>query len=507
MADNCTYTDIISAKDGSLIPAQGGIAFHSTYNPVREGEQFAAQFDDSDAETFFVVIGLCGGFHIQALLRRFPRCTILAVEKNQEDIDFLKSLPVNQQILQNGQVQVCAAPAVSETLSSEFIPAEHHAIKVVSLRSWEHRCAETAKVIKDRVQETLPVISADFSVQSHFGGIWQRNIFVNLHLAKKLRAQDISIPTEKKAAVIAAGPSLDEHIQELIAHRDSYVIIATDTGYRALLRRGIKSDFVVSVDAQMVSHAHFFGAEKETTFVLDISGNPATARKLSEKSAVQFVQTGHPLSACASQFSETPLPFLHSGSGTVTIAAADFAVQAGFREIVFFGTDFGYLNGKAYARGTYLDDLYNAGSNRLNPSETRFSALLFRSPLIQKEKNRATTKLLESYEKSLTDFMIVNNFIKKADNTYIWAGEKNHPRETEKGTAVYIRPFDTQTFFRRYESELHEAFKNGLNRKTPAWVTLLPYLAWLKRKFGSAESFEEIIRQAYTKTLEYTERL
>lgn len=506
MAESCSYTEIISAKDGNLIPVRDSVAFHSKYNPLREAEQFAAQFDADSAPVFFVVLGLCGGYHVNALAERFRDCTVLAVEKTAEDIAFLKKIPCVQELSTCGRIVFSTTETVCADLRNHFVPAAFSAIKIVSLRSWELQFAEEARNIKAMLRHELESISADFSVQSHFGGIWQRNIFANLALASQFTEKSIRFPGEKTAAIIAAGPSLDDSIALLQKNRDDYHIIATDTGYRALLRRGIVGDVVVCVDAQMVSHNHFFDVRPETLCVLDASTNPAIARKMAARNTVVFVETGHPLSSFASQWASPNGGFLHltAGSGTVTIAAADFAIQAGFRKLAFFGADFAYSRGKAYARGTYLDDLYNMRSTRTHNAETNFDALLFRTELIAKGSGTSTTPLLDSYRESLENFLKVNNFLKKADNEYIHA-EKNELSEAGAGNQadISVRAFDGKAFSKVYEMELKSVLAGKINRKAPAFITLLPFIAWLKRKYAGVEDFSEICRLACNKTLEY----
>ena len=62
------------------------------------------------------------------------------------------------------------------------------------------------------VQEKIDSLSADFSVQSHFGKIWQRNILVNTRFLDGTFPDRIN--PEKTAAIVAAGPSLDRSIEK-----------------------------------------------------------------------------------------------------------------------------------------------------------------------------------------------------------------------------------------------------------------------------------------------------
>lgn len=491
------YTGTIAAKNNSLIPVRDAVCFHSKYNPEREGEQFAVQY--ADGSSFFVVLGLCGGYHLAALANRFPSATIITVENTDEDIDFLAHLPLVQTLSKNPQIIITTAARLSSTLYQHFLPAEHTALQITALRAWENAFPEQAKSIRSELQQTLSAISADFSVQSHFGGLWQRNILMNLRLAAAQPPATYSFPHEKIAAIIAAGPSLDERWQTLAQHRDDYYIIATDTGYRALLRHGIVSDAVVCVDAQIVSHAHFFDCAPSTLCVLDLSVHPAVSRTLVRQNSVLFVKTGHPLADFAGDYYS--LPFISAGSGTVTIAAAHIALLAGFSKMQFFGADFGYTHGKAYAQGSYLDDLYNAKSNRLHTAETQFSHLLYRTELKTTGNGTYTTDVLESYKKSLKTFLEANNFQKNADNVYI-RHEAHHQFEAKQHKPLTVRTGDYQAFVRAYKDSLEKTVADGINKRTAAWMTLLPYIAWLKKQQGQ-QDFESLVRLAYTKTWEY----
>ena len=80
-----SYFKIEPAKDGNLIPvcknSETGaeLSLHSKYNPIREAESFAQSTAES---SFFVVLGLAGGYHIASLLNRFPKSKILVDRKS-----------------------------------------------------------------------------------------------------------------------------------------------------------------------------------------------------------------------------------------------------------------------------------------------------------------------------------------------------------------------------------------------------------------------------------------
>ena len=98
----------------------------------------------------------------------------------------------------------------------------------------------------------------------------------------------------------------------------------------------------------------------------------------------------------------------------------------------------------------------------------------------------------------------MNNFTKKADNTYIRTGKAEKAKAAGQESLLKTEAFNFTAFSQAYKKELRMSQDTG-SRNSPLWLTLLPYIAWLRRIRGTAESFTEIVRQAYRKTLEYTE--
>ncbi len=488
------YSEIIKAKDGNLVPVANGRPLHSSYNPVREASQFAAQFDENTS--FFIVFGIAGAYHLHALRNRFPKAFIVAVERDEESLNFIKEIPQVQSCLTDSNMRLISLPKLKESILATFLPVKHTHLSLCSLRSWEGAFADTFKEGREIVQKALNEVSADFSVQSHFGGLWQRNIFSNLSLFKEPSPSIHHLPefdTSKICAIIAAGPSLDESYQKLIDKRSEYIIIATDTANSALVKRGIISDGVISVDAQMVSYNHFFSLHPQTLCIFDLCANPAAVRYcLNNGNKIFFTANNHPLERLAAQFQgKTYFPVLTAGAGTVTVSAVAFARWLGFSKIELFGADFAYSNGKAYTRGTYLDSLYNQQSLRLTPAETQFDRLCFRTPLMQLHQNSSTTEVLQRYKESLEVFLAESHFKSQGNNSYSLTGTPTPPFRLDS--------FSFEKFI---------MIINKLCREDSSLLeeTLLPYGAFLmhRSQFLKESENQDFIRLAHSKTLVYT---
>ncbi len=485
------YSSLIQAKNGEDIPLfTNSRPMHSKYNPDAEGALFAKDV----SEGFIIIGGIGGAYHVKALSEKITENSyILCVEADNESLNFCRQISCAKELEDKPNVSFATIENLQKEIISKYIPALHGNLQFVGQRAWENFNSALLPRIKDQINEAAKKVGSDYSVQSHFGKLWQRNIILNsLHQES---VPKIFYDRNLIAAVIAAGPSLDESINELKQDRNSFYIIATDTTLNVLQKKSIQADVVVSIDGQNISSVHFMNTKcrEETIYVFDISGNANCVKSLSEKgNKIFFTHNSHPLSTEFSLTTENP--YLETGSGTVTIAACDFARYLGFKRIKLFGADFCYSNGKAYTKGTYLDSLYNSASSKINTSETAFTSLLFRTELedlIGESKfsgklvNAKTSPVLKNYETSLYEWakksgyildnkILVNNSMK---NTY----DPEKSGICEKITAKNLDDLKTES-------------------KT---FCLLPYIAWLRKNHKDYQ-FKDLLKLAYLTITMYT---
>ena len=507
---NKLYKDIIQAKNSSLIPLfPDGKPMHSKYNPEQEGSVFASTLPEDTKAV--VVLGLGGGYHIQAIAERFSDAKILVFENSNDDIELLSRIPCVKKLLNNENIIISAQSgedAVFKILADFYVPALYGNLNILSQRVWAEENKEKCQNLTEQLKKSIKLISQDYSVQSHFGKIWQHNIISNLiFYDKKINCSNdlktnsrfctkLKFPVEKTAAIIAAGPTLDKSVIELKNKRNSFYIIATDTTYGTLLKHGINPDAVVSIDGQNVSHTHFMHSRKDSIsaqplFVFDLCANTSAVRSVYSKGGkILFVKNAHPLSALAGDFLQ-----LDSGAGTVTIAACDFALKAGFSAIKTFGADFSYSLGKPYTKGTYLDQNFNTISDRLNSSQMQFTKLMYRTPLIPVENKETsgtgkayTTEVLQSYRKTFESWKEQNLLKNKSSETAVLEIKTIQIQNPDK--------FSFKTFIKKFNKEIDE--------KSPECIALLPYVASLRKNSNVQNlNLRQLLKLAQSAVLRY----
>ncbi|MDO6459541.1 DUF115 domain-containing protein [Granulosicoccaceae sp. 1_MG-2023] len=133
--------------------------------------------------------------------------------------------------------------------------------------------------------------------------------------------------------LLAAGPSLDEHLDWLRLHRDEVVVIAVSRISRRLREAGIIPDFVVSIDPQEISFdVSREGLQMQPTPVLAFANQ--TISRLVNQWQGPKIYFG-PRLPWHKRDDETPVASL-----TVTNQAFEFAVAGRPEQIILMGTDF-----------------------------------------------------------------------------------------------------------------------------------------------------------------------
>ena len=502
------YSGTIKSKNGDDIPLfANGKPMHSKYNPQNEAEVFASSIK-SDGQAFIVIAGIGGAFHIESTMQKFPDAFILAIEADRESLEFCRQFPAVKKALSSENFLACTAEEAAENVSKRYIPSLYGDCIFICQRAWENENASILPSVKQKIMEELKRISQDYSVQAHFGGQWQRNIIENLSAFRK--NPGIKLNSKLRAAVIAAGPSLDKSMEKLLRQRDSYCIISTDTALGSLARKNIKPDAIVSIDAQRVSATHFFALPllegEKPVCVFDIASNRnAVEYAKSLGCPIFFIRSAHPLASLA--LDGTSVPLTESGSGTVTIAACDFARQQGFCEIELFGADFCYSEGKPYAKGTYLEPNFLSGCTRTLTGEQMNSALMFRTELEKtdgsthfsgKLKNTFTTQVMEGYARTTLEWAKKWGYSESG-------GMLKCPAKGENSMQG-AKEFNFKAFFDDYLKNLQktlEGSKEKLNRYT---VSLLPLIANIRKKQNDSakHSFFDFLKLAYSQLTRYT---
>jgi hypothetical protein len=390
-------------------------------DPRREGERLIAaalcvpdaspQSTDGkrarSAEGYLVLLGLGGGYYAQAALERQDIHRLLVVDYDIHGIAELLASKEYINIFQDSRFHLLVDPdpeILEAFILETYQPALYGGVRAIPLRTRTELDSLNFGRAGEAVKNAIDRLAGDYSVQAYFGTRWFSNIIRNLFRAEK---PERPLPPVRRAAICAAGPSLDIQISRLEESRESRFVIAVDTALPALLYRGIKPDAVVSIDCQHISCCHFMaGLPRDIPLFLDLASPPLLASLTGNP---RFFSGGHPLTRYISRYWRF-FPGIDTSGVNVTYAALSLAEYLGAEEIDLYGADFSYPLGRTYARGTYIHPYFEVRQTRLNPQEAQASAFLYRTSLTKKEGDNGSksggswyyvTPLLQSYRENL----------------------------------------------------------------------------------------------------------
>jgi hypothetical protein len=395
----------LTARSGEEVPAlvdPSGAAhpLHSLVDPKREGRRLAESAGDGG---FLVILGLGGGFHAAAILEEDAFERVLVIDYDLNGMAELLCSRDYVPLFKDPRFYLLADPSpgeIEEAILALYQPVLSGGIRALPLRArtaLDKRFSEAGRAIEGAIEK----VSADYSVQAYFGKRWFSNILRNLPRAAEFTPP---IPPIGRAAISAAGPSLDLQIPLLRKKRGDLFLLAADTSLPKLLAEGIRPDGVVSIDCQHISYYHFMaGLPRETLLFMDLASPPRIA---SASPRPRFGSGGPPLTRYISR-RWRPLPEIDSSGANVAYAALSLACALGAREIELYGADFSYPLGRSYARGCYIYPFFEKQQNRFKPLEAQASAFLYRGPLEKKTREDGLwyyeTKSLSFYRKRLEE--------------------------------------------------------------------------------------------------------
>ncbi|MCL2441910.1 MAG: DUF115 domain-containing protein [Treponema sp.] len=524
----------LKSRGGETVPAivlsqDNTQPLHSMIDPKREAERLVSTITNETG--FLIILGLGGGFIPEAALK-MTGARILVIDYDKNSITELFNNIDYSGLLNNGRFTLLIDPSneeIKKYILENYNPALYGGIKTIPLRTRTEHDKEKFTNAAAIIQESIEIISTDYSVQSRFGLRWFSNIIRNISLAdisnENYLTEKTALPIQN-AAIAAAGPSLDHQISYLaeLKSQNTY-IISTDTALGVLLNNKIYPDAVVSIDCQFISYYHFMGNNlpNDIPLILDIASPPMLA---GFSSLPVFFSSGHPLALYINNYWR-PFIQLDTSGGNVTYACLSLAEVLGASHITLFGADFSYINCQTYARGTYINPYFSKMQNRLSPIEAQSSALLYRSLFLSHEKENSNyyeTSSLRFYRKNLEEkaagmksviisapgygapINLVNKRIVNNVECGVWsdikAGVESKERKTLLSGEEFLRLYsdDIAGLPKADRSDDYMLKLNGKDRQV--FTTLLPLAAAIKRRNGELNQndlIEEVKRYSINK--------
>lgn len=209
--------------------------------------------------------------------------------------------------------------------------------------------------VNDQVYRLINQLNASGGTTNRCGAAFFKNRLKNLtllrHVSKLDNLKDLC--KDKPAVLVAAGPSLDQSLNELKKVADNCLIIAADSALAPLLQVGITPDFVTSIDFQEANFeklAPFMGCEWPFSLVTQMKITPLIPKRFPARYLFWAFNEDLPQDWIKQTLGVKNL--LESGFSVAHLSLG-LAIHLGADPIVFIGQDLSYTAQDAdHAAGT-----------------------------------------------------------------------------------------------------------------------------------------------------------
>jgi len=229
---------------------------NSMYAPSYEAERWGKQFQFHDADNIIIMYGLGNGYFVRELSEKLKDEGAIFVYEPCAEI-FLQVLKKYDllDILNNKRVFI-GVQGINEfkfhiTLKSKVSITNLRSQVICSHPSYETLFPKSLKTFYTQLKNSNENAVIEYNTLLHFANAKVNNTFCNLKYIKDsitLEELKDTFPKDIPVILVAAGPSVEESIEDLKKVNGRAIIIAADRILDYLLNHGIEPDFVASMD-------------------------------------------------------------------------------------------------------------------------------------------------------------------------------------------------------------------------------------------------------------------
>lgn len=350
--------EVHTAKNGDPVPVWRDRPLYSRYNPRREAEAWAANIsgDTEHRNRVYLVFGFGLGYHLEALLKQAPNTRFVVFETNLEWWRRLLELRDVRHIVKHKRVHVLptvdfapGTPAFNTAMHGIFAGE----IKVVEVPVYRELFAAAHDQWVKGVTDALRYLRVGLATQERWKTQWLANSIANL-VATFSNPGVIDLKNhlaDTPAVMVAAGPSLNDHIEALRGLVGRVPIIAAGTGLVPLAQADIHPDYVVSIDPGEGNYEALKDCLNlpNTTLVFTSSLYPRIVNEFRGPKVAAFADQEQLPRWIGEQtgWNKGVLP----DAASVAIPTLQFILGLGCREIVLLGQDLSFLDPEKYYAG------------------------------------------------------------------------------------------------------------------------------------------------------------
>lgn len=359
---NCS---IVDTKNGSHIicveKEEKEYCMGSRYNPEKEAERFAKQYENLVDYSYIIFVGLGSGVLAEQVIKANGENVQYLFYEPSTDI-FLCALQNYDMtyVLNHDNVNIIVKGMNDQTLDIDIgrcITAENYKWCILdAMPLYKQLFEESYELIRQKYSFLVTMVGSNIATNSYFGKNEARNNILNMkELFHSNCEEDFEgvFPTDRPAIIVAAGPSLEKNIQYLKRAKGKLLIISVDTALRYLLSQDIQPDLVVVADPKKPVQLFENKETHKIPMAFCGSANNDIVKLMKDTKVILASAEGEYFDQMY-QIAGKHMYVLSAGGSVATFAFV-LARAWGYHEIILVGQDLALGNNKVHAGKDDID--------------------------------------------------------------------------------------------------------------------------------------------------------
>lgn len=309
---------------------------HSTINPEREAQLL---IESVSAARNYVVFGMELGYHILALLKKYPECNVTVLESEKYLLQHAFQYNDWTAYLQGERITIVYEPDILKLVS--------HLKQMTEYELFVHYPAVQAVE-----EEQVRLVLEDFFITTSSMREQKDYLDANFEAMGKYKLPDCrelkNLFYKKNVVIVGAGPSVNCELKSLKKYRSNITVFATGHIVKTLLREGITPDVMIITDPQPQMYEQLKDLNIESIPLILLSTASASVLNYYKGSVYIAYQKGY--KQAEDRAKQLGVEMFQTG-GSVTTTALDIALQYRASKVIFVGVDLAYTGGNSHAEG------------------------------------------------------------------------------------------------------------------------------------------------------------
>ena len=371
--------------------AVNGSFVHSKYNPQEEARRILDSefFQTAEAQSRCIFTGLGLGYLASQYIERFPAAEAVIIEADRDIFLCCLAARPLASFFRHRRLSLLIGTQPEE--SASFLASTGWNSKIlfkapVSTEAYKPWYGTFFMLLERNKMKN----SINAKTLERFGTLWLKNTVKNLDMlctAAKIGCFKNAFP-DAVAVVLAGGPSLTAHLEEIKKSGKDFLIIAVDTALRACLRAGITPDFILSFDPQYWNYLHTAGLDTSKSILIsEAAVFPAVLRQ--RYRAVFLSESSVPFARYLESKGEKQNgdeDCVLAAGGSVATTAWDFARYIGAKPVIMAGLDLAYPGKQTHFAGSTFEEAVHTRSTRVASAEqANFNSLYSAFPSLHQD--------------------------------------------------------------------------------------------------------------------------